>query len=166
MEFHVTYIYMYMIHVTLSVCSKAHSHRCNWTELNYFRTANCQFSSVQRRQWQWAFMWAGSATNKTCRRPRLLMTLSIGPPACSGQWGPSWWMNTKFRQWGIWARRLVNRWKNANFTYPIADDTIWISTRSWTSEKQSVWAIIWHSLCDPTISNFDTIPVCDGRTDR
>jgi len=111
---------MYVIHVAPTARFKAHSHRCDWTErteLNYLRTTNCQFSSVQCRQWEWAFGWAGSATNKTCRCPMLLMTLHIPPPTCSGRCGSSWRMDN-CRQWGIWARGLVDQLKNANFTYP------------------------------------------------
>jgi len=40
------------------------------------------------------------------RRPTVLMTMRITPPAHSGQCAALWWMNTNFRQWGVWARRL------------------------------------------------------------
>ena len=75
-----------------------------------------QFSSVPT-------MRTGFHVSRQCHKQGLhrrqtLMTLRIALPACLGRWRLSWQMNTNFRQWGIWARRLVDREKNENFTYP------------------------------------------------
>jgi len=34
------------------------------------------------------------------------------------------------------------------------------------SENYGHWAIVWRCLDDSTFSHFDTVPACDGRTDR
>ena len=36
----------------------------------------------------------------------------------------------------------------------------------WHQKTKSPWAIIWHCLCDPTFSHFDTVPACDRWTDK
>jgi len=108
-------------HVTPTAHSKAHSHRRDWTEQNWTTwelriASSVQFSSVLCWRWERAFTWAGSATNNTCRRPMLLLTLRIAVP---GRRGTSWRMSRKILgSDGVWARRLVDRSKNANFTYP------------------------------------------------
>jgi len=61
-------------------------------------------------------------------QPTLMTMLCIAPPARSGRQGLLWWMNTNFRQWGIWARRCVDQSKNANFTHPRC---IWCFHSGW-----------------------------------
>jgi len=36
----------------------------------------------------------------------------------------------------------------------------------WRQETKSPWAIIRHCLRDPAFSSSDTVPACDGQTDR
>jgi len=42
------------------------------------------------------------------KRPMVLMSLHIAPPARAGQSRTSWRMNTNCRQWDVWASRLVD----------------------------------------------------------
>jgi len=49
---------------------------------------------------------------------------------------------------------------------PPAPDPVRIWQRYLALENWSPCAIVWRYLGDPKVSHFDTIPACDGRTDR
>ena len=52
------------------------------------------------------------------------------------------------------------------FGPPFRGDPAGISPRLLLSENESPWAIVRRFLRDSTFSRFDTIPACDGSTDR
>jgi len=94
----------YLIHVKPTAHSKAHSCCQDWTEQNWItwklRIASTVPAMRTGLQVSWLYY-----KQDLYRRSVLLMTLHIAPPTRSGQL--SWWMNTNFRQWVVWARRFV-----------------------------------------------------------
>jgi len=87
-----------------------------------------------RRQWpEWAPRWA--AVPQT---PPAWTTNVVDDAAyCSASTFSSWQMNTNYRQWGVWARRLIDRARNANFTYLRC---VWHFCWEWYHlNKQNIW---------------------------
>jgi len=51
------------------------------------------------------------------------------------------------------------------FSGPEPGDPVWISRRSWYTQNQNEWAIMWWRKHDNIFSLFDTVPACDGQMD-
>jgi len=108
--------------------------------------------------------WAVRVINKLRRRPMLLMTPRIPPPAHRRGRESPWGMNIAF--FGGKASDAEIFWpvKNFNFTYPTC---IWQPRWGWFHRNfVKIFCIIARSCSrDRVFSRFGRTPACDGQTD-
>jgi len=110
--------YMILCNVNSSLWGPFTMPRLNWTELNYLRTTNCQFNSVQCRRWKRAFTWARVLQRRLVDDQRCWCISHIAPPARPGQHRSSWLMNTNFKLWGVESGDLTTDQKKRKFYLP------------------------------------------------